>query len=257
VRLCDASRKTGGTVVKIGDVEVMVQTGDVAHILADIVVASVIEFEEQTVRMAARNALREGQEKNAGSVVFGPLCDIEYRQPAAKILAQEILRYVNEFPSPSVRRITIVVPQEAYGLFARNVEGYLTHMLRKGIEGPYLTVDGIVSFDNGIVLIERSNPPLGWALPGGFVDHGETVEEAVVREIKEETGLDFQDIRLAAVISSPDRDPRFHTVSVVFVGRGEGVLRAGDDAQGAQVYRIDELPANIAFDHRDVIKRYA
>ena len=242
--------------MRIGDVEIIVQTGDVTHILADIVLAAVMAFDENEVRTTVRNALLEGQEKRAGSIVFGQLCDLDYWEPAAKILAQEILRYANENPGPSVRRITIVVPKQAYGIFARNVEGYLTHMLRKGLEGPYVTVDGIVMVEGGIVLIERTNPPFGWALPGGFMDRGESVEAAVIREVKEETGLDFKDIRLAGVSSMPGRDPRFHTVSVVFIGRGEGTLQAGDDAGAAKVFSPDSLPDRIAFDHRDIIARY-
>ncbi|MCK4809608.1 MAG: NUDIX hydrolase [Candidatus Omnitrophica bacterium] len=122
--------------------------------------------------------------------------------------------------------------------------------------GPYLTVDGIIEYQGGIVMIERSNPPLGWALPGGFVDYGESVEDAVVREVKEETNLDFIGVKQYKVYSKPHRDPRFHTVSVVFTGTGEGELIAASDAQNAAVFKADSLPEKIAFDHRQIITEY-
>ncbi|WP_457569992.1 NUDIX domain-containing protein [Desulfurobacterium sp.] len=131
------------------------------------------------------------------------------------------------------------------------------------IKTPYLTVDGIINVQNekgefeGIVLIERKYPPTGLALPGGFVDYGETVEEAVIREMKEETGLDVVIIRQFHVYSDPKRDPRQHTVSVVFecVARGKPV--GADDAKKAIVVPYDEIPfEKIVFDHGKILKDY-
>ena len=128
---------------------------------------------------------------------------------------------------------------------------------------PFLAVDGIVKlFDQrgnfkGIVLIERKNPPIGLALPGGFVEVGETVEEAVVREIKEEVNLDFSIERILGVFSKPDRDPRFHVVSVVFVGHAVGEPKASSDAKVARVYKLEEIPWDrLVFDHSEILKKF-
>ena len=128
---------------------------------------------------------------------------------------------------------------------------------------PLLAVDGIVKLFTpeghfrGIVLIERKNPPKGLALPGGFVEVGETVEEAVVREIKEEVGLDFEIERLLGVFSKPDRDPRFHVVSVVFVGHAVGEPKASSDAKEARVFKLEEIPwEKLVFDHAEILRKF-
>lgn len=121
---------------------------------------------------------------------------------------------------------------------------------------PVPTVD-VVVFDAGlgIVLVKRANPPEGWALPGGFVDYGETVEAAAVREVREETGLDVALTGLLGVYSDPERDPRRHTLSVVFTGQTKdvGKLRAGDDAARAQFFPLALLPESLAFDHGRIV----
>ncbi len=127
---------------------------------------------------------------------------------------------------------------------------------QKIYSGPSATVDAIIEYEGGIVLIERQNEPFGWALPGGFVDEGESVETAVVRETLEETSLELSDIKLLNVYSDPQRDPRQHTLSVVFVGQGEGLLRASDDAANAEVFSLDQLPANLCFDHAQILSDY-
>jgi 8-oxo-dGTP diphosphatase len=125
-----------------------------------------------------------------------------------------------------------------------------------GLQTPLLTVDVIIRYRDGIVLIERKNPPFGWALPGGFVEMGESVEDAAVREAKEETSLDVTLDGQFHVYSSPDRDPRFHTASVVFTGTGQGILKGKDDAKQARVFSRNGLPETIAFDHRKILSDY-
>lgn len=121
---------------------------------------------------------------------------------------------------------------------------------------PTPTVDVIVETDAGIVLIERANEPRGWALPGGFVDEGETVEHAAAREVKEETGLDVRLRALLHVYSDPARDPRQHTMSTVFVGTAEGEPVGGDDASDARIFGLDELPSPLCFDHAQILADY-
>ena len=121
---------------------------------------------------------------------------------------------------------------------------------------PFPTVDIIIEVEGGIVLIERKNPPHGWAIPGGFVDYGETVEAAAVREAKEETGLDVRLTRLLGVYSDPERDPRSHTISTVFTAIAGGQPVADDDAADAGVFTEDTLPENIVFDHREILNDY-
>ncbi len=120
---------------------------------------------------------------------------------------------------------------------------------------PAPTVDIIIEINGGIVLIERKNPPPGWAIPGGFVDYGETLETAAIREAKEETGLDVCLVEQFHSYSDPKRDARQHTVSLVFIATAEGTPHAGDDAGKAEVFSLDDLP-DLAFDHSDILDDY-
>ncbi len=121
---------------------------------------------------------------------------------------------------------------------------------------PALTVDVVIECGGGIVLVRRKYPPEGWALPGGFVDYGERVPHAAVREAKEETGLEVTLVDLLGVYSDPHRDPRRHTVSVVYVGRADGEPAGGDDAAEARVFPADRLPDPLCFDHAQILSDY-
>ncbi|MBI5188553.1 MAG: NUDIX hydrolase [Nitrospirae bacterium] len=121
---------------------------------------------------------------------------------------------------------------------------------------PIPTVDIIIEYNGGIVLIKRKNPPEGWALPGGFVDYGESLESAAVREAKEETGLDVELLRQFHTYSDPKRDPRHHTITTVFIAKAKGRAVAGDDAKAIGIFNKDTMPEQIAFDHRDILNDY-
>ncbi len=123
---------------------------------------------------------------------------------------------------------------------------------------PLLTVDIIIEIaGKGIVLIERKNPPPGWAIPGGYVDYGESLETAAIREAKEETGLDIKNLKQFRAYSAPDRDPRSHTVTMVFIAGGSGNPVAADDAANLGIFSLDELPKNLAFDHALILSDYS
>jgi ADP-ribose pyrophosphatase YjhB (NUDIX family) len=131
--------------------------------------------------------------------------------------------------------------------------GYVTERYRN----PVPTVDIIIEYgDQGLVLIERGSEPHGWALPGGFVDYGESLEEAAVREAREETGLTVTLWGQLHTYSAPDRDPRQHTISTVFVASGAGTPQAADDAGNLKIFPPDDLPQVLAFDHARILADY-
>jgi ADP-ribose pyrophosphatase YjhB (NUDIX family) len=121
---------------------------------------------------------------------------------------------------------------------------------------PIPTIDLIIEYNKGIILINRKNPPEGWALPGGFVDYGESLEAAAVREAKEETGLEVELLRQFHAYSDPKRDPRHHTITIVFIAKAKGQATAGDDAKELGLFNKDTLPDQLAFDHRAIINDY-
>jgi ADP-ribose pyrophosphatase YjhB (NUDIX family) len=177
-------------------------------------------------------------------------------------MAQEVFRHIRYRGSFLGKIIFCLYDEEAFSVFRKGIEGYLDYIINKLQSGPFVTVDAIIEIpidktDKGIVIIKRSNPPFGWALPGGFVDYGESLEEAVAREAKEETGLDIKNLKQFHTYSDPNRDPRFHTIGTVFLAEANGRPTAGDDACGAKVIRIQEINAlEFAFDHKRILQDY-
>jgi ADP-ribose pyrophosphatase YjhB (NUDIX family) len=247
--------------VEIRGVEIEVVRADAASVHAEITVtedAAGAHPDEQSVRAACARALVEARVRGVASVAIAALGVSTGAMSAVatgKIMAQEAIRFARA-GSTRTSRITFCCPGENdYPVFQKTVNGYVQHFLDVLIWGPFITVDAIIEVADGIVLVKRSNPPLGFALPGGFVDYGESLEQAVVREAREETGLDLIDLAQFHTYSEPARDPRFHTITTVFSARAEGEPRAGDDAADVRVIRpseIEELP--FAFDHKQVLQ---
>lgn len=128
--------------------------------------------------------------------------------------------------------------------------------MAENFRNPLPTVDIIIELAEGIVLIERKNIPHGWALPGGFVDYGESLETAAVREAKEETTLDVQLVEQFHTYSDPQRDARHHTLATVYIATANGTPRGADDAKVARVFRENDLPSPMVFDHPRILREY-
>lgn len=127
---------------------------------------------------------------------------------------------------------------------------------KKQHRNPVPTVDIIIEVKGGIVLIERRNAPYGWAIPGGFVDYGESLEDAARREAEEETSLKVSLKSLLYTYSNPTRDPRRHTVSTVFTATATGTPQAADDAKNLKIFKPKDLPKKMAFDHAEILTDY-
>ncbi len=214
---------------------------------------------EASIRKAFREIFEQAKKTKQSKVIFAPL-GIDEGFPVigvAKIVSQEVLRFCRLFPGALKEKILVIKDKEILGLFEKHVYGYLQHVQEELGCGPYVTVDMLIELKEGLVLIERTNPPFGFALPGGFVDNGESVEDAARREAKEETNLELVGLKQFHTYSDPKRDPRFHTVSTAFIAKGKGKAKFGDDAKGLKVIPYkDLLKYDYAFDHKTIIKDY-
>lgn len=217
--------------------------------------------DEVKIRDSCRNALKAAKELKISSIAFPALGSGTGGFPllaSAKIMAQEVLRHLRQEEGAGLKEVVFCLfDQKAFDVFNKGVIGYLEYVIHKLGNGPYVTVDAIIEINKGVVIIERSNPPFGWALPGGFVDYGESLEEAVTREVKEETGLDVTGLKQFHTYSEASRDPRFHTIGTVFIAQAKGKPKAGDDAAGLKVVSLNEIEKiDFAFDHKKIIADY-
>jgi 8-oxo-dGTP diphosphatase len=246
--------------MRIGNCEIKVIRISLEDSKADVIVKSEPKPDEISVRDACAEALRSANEKKSKSIAFPALgCGAGGfpLKASAKIMAQEVMKHLRETNTSLEEIIFCMREKEAYEIFDKNVAGYIDYMLTKQSRGPFAAVDAIIDIDGGVVIIERSNPPFGWALPGGFVDNYESLEDAVRREMKEETNLELLDLKQFHAYSKPGRDPRFHTIGIVFTAKGKGTPRAGDDAANLKVIKLDDIDKiPFAFDHRQILKDY-
>ena len=266
-----AIRKKGGKVIedeavkkgpiKIGEA-IFTAAGNLPskYVIHAATMALDFQTDEIKIRDSCRNALKVAEELKITSVAFPALgCGVGGFPflAAAKIMAQEAFRHLRENKSNLKEIIFCLYDKEAYDIFHKGVIGYLEYITTKLQNGPFTTVDAIIEIDGGIVVIQRSNPPFGLALPGGFVDYGESLEEAVIREAKEETGLDITEVKQFHTYSDPKRDPRFHTIGTVFMAQAQGKPKAGDDAASLKIVKLSEIPdLDFAFDHKKILQDY-
>ena len=266
-----AIKKKGGKIieeeaVKKGPIEIgqAIQTnaGELAakYIIHAATMGMDFQTDEIKIRDACRSSLNLTEELKINSVVFPALGCGTGGFPllaSAKIMAQEVLKYLRGKETSLKEIIFCLNNQEAFAVFKKGVLGYLEYVTTKLSQGPFVTVDAIIELPEGIVIIKRSNPPFGWALPGGFVDYGESLEEAVIREAKEETNLDLIQVKQLHTYSDPARDPRFHTIGTVFIAQAQGAPKAGDDAADFKVIKLKEIEKlEFVFDHKKILFDY-
>ncbi len=215
---------------------------------------------EARIRKILQGMINNANRKKARMFLFANLDFSAAALPLvaiAKIMAQEALKHIKDSQTNLKEIIFVVNQSQNFKLFKKTVFGYLDYMINKLSNGPFSTVDIIIQIRGGIVLIERSNPPFGWALPGGFVDYGESLEQAAEREAKEETGLDVYDLKQFHTYSTPGRDPRFQTIATVFSAKAKGEPEASSDAKSVSVFNLKQIRGiKLAFDHTRIIKDY-
>jgi O-acetyl-ADP-ribose deacetylase (regulator of RNase III)/ADP-ribose pyrophosphatase YjhB (NUDIX family) len=215
---------------------------------------------EIKIRNSCRNSLKVAEDLKIKSIAFPALgCGVGGFPllACAKIMAQEALKHLRETKTTLKEIIFCLYDQQAFAVFKKGVISYLEYVTQKLQAGPFTTVDALIELEDGVVMVERSNPPFGLALPGGFVDYGESLEDAVVRETKEETNLEITELKQFHTYSDPKRDPRFHTVGTVFLAKAKGKPRAGDDARRLRIVKLSEIAKlDIAFDHKKILEDY-
>ena len=266
-----AIKKKGGKIIedeavkkgpiKIGDA-VFTQGGSLPakYVIHAATMAMDFKTDEVKIRESCKNALRVAEELKIKSVAFPALgCGVGGFPllASAKIMSQEVFRHIKEDGSQLKEIIFCLFDKEAFDIFNKGIISYLEYIIHKVQNGPFSTVDAIIEINGGVILIQRSNPPFGFALPGGFVDYNESLEDAVRREMKEETDLDLEDLKQFHTYSEPGRDPRFHTICTVFLAKGKGKPNAGDDAASLKVVKLEEIEKlNFAFDHKKILSDY-
>lgn len=244
--------------VKIKQTDIIITRKRLSGMQAFAQISAEIAADENRSRRFFRQWLSKAAARKASCVSVTVPCGIPCTalKAAAKISAQEIFRLIHEERTTLKKIVVRVCGEPAYDAFNKYALGYIDYIENR-LKSPFLTVDAIIEYKGGIILIKRSNPPFGWAIPGGFVDYGESLEKAAAREAKEETGLNLKGLKQIHTYSDPGRDPRFHTVCTVYCAKGTGKPRAGDDAAAIRVAYPNELGTiDFAFNHREILQDY-
>ncbi len=213
---------------------------------------------QQIIRQATRSALQKTKNKDINSIALPALgCGVGgfAKEDAAKIMLEEVMTFSQK--NETLKEVIFVLyDDKTYKIFKDVIEDRFKIIKRKIEKHPIPTVDIIIEKNGNIILIKRENPPFGWAIPGGFIELGETVEAAAEREAKEETGVNIKNLKQFGVYSDPERDPRFHAISCVFTAETGEEPKASSDAKEAKFFSKDALPDDIVFDHKKIIDDY-
>ncbi len=212
----------------------------------------------KTIEKCMENTLNLSEKMKIKSVSFPALgCGTGKLklENVSKIMIEKVMGFLSK--KMFLEEINFILyKKNDFEKFLSVAEKYLIDITKKTYKNPIPTVDIIIEYGQGIILIERKNYPYGWALPGGFVNYGESLENTAEREAKEETGLELENLKQFYTYSQPGRDPRYHTISTVFTAKGKGKLKSGDDAKKAKIFKRENFPEKIAFDHKTIISDY-
>jgi len=212
----------------------------------------------KTIEKCMENTLNLSEKMKITSISFPALgCGTGKLklEKVSQIMIEKVMKFLSR--KIFLEEINFVLyKQSDFEKFLSVAEKYLIDITKKTYKNPVPTVDIIIEYKKDIILIERKNYPYGWALPGGFVNYGESLEKAAEREAKEETGLELEDLKQFHTYSQPGRDPRYHTISTVFTAKGKGKLKSGDDAKKVKIFNKENLPENVAFDHKTILSDY-
>jgi ADP-ribose pyrophosphatase YjhB (NUDIX family) len=251
--------------IKDTEIEVLFSRGCKKNKNTKVLVLNNLELEN--VRLRFKKFLESLNEKTKFVSIFVSPKDKLNKNTvvsAAKVVVEEITRFVLENKNLIIQKIFIVLrDKKIYNIFSKIIPDHVGYINRKIGLYPIPTVDIIIEVNTkhkkGIVLVERKNPPYGWAIPGGFVEYNESLETAAVREAKEETGLKIKNLRQFHTYSQPGRDPRFHTISTVFIAEADSLPKAASDAKNVVVATKEEILSgkyNLVFDHKEILQDY-
>ncbi len=217
--------------------------------------------DEIKIRNAIRNTLRVAEDLKISSIAIPALGSGVGKfslLASAKIMSQEVFKFLKGKHINLKKLIFCVLGLQPKEIFNRCFIHYLEQFIQLTDKSVFITVDAMTGLNKDeIVMVRRSNPPFGWALPGGFIDYGESLEQAVIREAKEETDLDIFELRQLGTYSDPNRDPRFRTIGTVFIAKAKGNPRAGDDAADLKLIKLKEAEKmEFAFDHKKILQDF-
>ncbi len=243
--------------------------GDIFFLLLEAVAyknSYMLETEQQNLRSSIRSFLIHTLKKKIKYIVFPILSSYKelcYKD-VAKIIAEEIAKHIVENSNSQLKEIVLLLKdKKAFKVFSEVIPDHIGYINRKIGFYPIPTVDVIIEVrtknKKGIVLVKRKNPPYGWALPGGFVEYNESLEQTAIREAMEETNIKVKNLKQFHTYSQPGRDPRFHTITTVFTAKATSLPKASSDAEEVVVATKDEIFSDkypLAFDHKKILQDY-